>query len=240
VTCLIILWLHGKHFLVPSASVQPVTMYSYTNNSKSIVHTEKFVWLLCYMSCIFTAREFQSNQKRNQKAFLLYFFYFLWRCQAQCAWQRPPTTRPTTFYVWKTRCCQCSSRLLVMGGVSPETYRDSYKYGIIKFDTLLHFVGFFFRKLISLFIPHFVFHNTKYSWMQAFPGRKIHIKHVGKALRIWVVTCSLSLHDKCWHAHLCIILSVLSSTSVFLFYFSHSSSCISPVFLTSDPKILTL
>ena len=30
------------------------------------------------------------------------------RCQAQCAWQRPPTTRPTTFHV-------------------------SYKYGIIKF-----------------------------------------------------------------------------------------------------------
>jgi len=23
-----------------------------------------------------------------------------------CAWQRPPTTRPTTFHVWKTRGCQ--------------------------------------------------------------------------------------------------------------------------------------
>jgi len=55
------------------------------------------------------------------------------RCQAQCAWQRLPTTRPTTFYVWKTRGCQCSFRLLMMGDLSPETYWALYKYGIIKF-----------------------------------------------------------------------------------------------------------
>jgi len=39
---------------------------------------------------------------------------------------------PTTFNVWKTRGCQCSFRLLMMGGVSPETCWASYKYGIIK------------------------------------------------------------------------------------------------------------
>jgi hypothetical protein len=50
-----------------------------------------------------------------------------------CAWQRPPTTRPTTFHVWKTRGCQCRFRLLMMGGGSPETCWASYKYGIIKF-----------------------------------------------------------------------------------------------------------
>jgi len=50
-----------------------------------------------------------------------------------CAWQRPPTTRPTTSHVWKTRGCQCSFRLLMMDGVSPETCWASYKYGIIKF-----------------------------------------------------------------------------------------------------------
>ena len=55
------------------------------------------------------------------------------RCQAHCAWQRPPPTRPTTFHEWKTRGCQCSFRLLMMGGVSPETWWASYKYGIIKF-----------------------------------------------------------------------------------------------------------
>ena len=55
------------------------------------------------------------------------------RCQAHCTWQRPPTTRPTTFHVWKTRVCQCSFRLLIMGGVPPETCWASYKYGIMKF-----------------------------------------------------------------------------------------------------------
>ena len=50
-----------------------------------------------------------------------------------CTWQRPPTTRPTTFHVWKIRGCQCSFRLLMMGGVSPETCWASYKYGVIKF-----------------------------------------------------------------------------------------------------------
>jgi len=48
---------------------------------------------------------------------------------------------PTTFHVCKTRGCQCSFRLLVMGGVSPETCWASYKYEI-NFDTLLHLVGF--------------------------------------------------------------------------------------------------
>jgi len=70
------------------------------------------------------------------------------RCQAQCTWQRPPTTRPTTFHVWKTRGRQCSFRLLMMGGVSPETCWTSYKYGIIKF--LIHccfLLDFYMRKV---------------------------------------------------------------------------------------------
>jgi len=56
----------------------------------------------------------------------------------------------TTFHVWKTRGCQCSFRLLMMGGVSPETCWASYKYGIIKFDTLLHLVGFFFMNFTMM------------------------------------------------------------------------------------------
>ena len=52
--------------------------------------------------------------------------------RAHCAWQRLPTTRPTTFHVWKTRGCRCSFSLLMMGGVSPETCWASYKYRIIK------------------------------------------------------------------------------------------------------------
>jgi len=49
-------------------------------------------------------------------------------CQAHCVWRRP-----TTFHVWKTRGCQSNFRLLMMGGVSPETCWASYEYGIIKF-----------------------------------------------------------------------------------------------------------
>jgi hypothetical protein len=52
-------------------------------------------------------------------------------CQAHCAWQSPPTTRRTSFHVWKTRGQQCSFRLLMMDGVSPVTCWVSYKYGII-------------------------------------------------------------------------------------------------------------
>jgi len=48
------------------------------------------------------------------------------------------------------RGCQCSFRLLMMGGVSPETCWASYKYGIIKFDTLLHLVGFFFMNFTMM------------------------------------------------------------------------------------------
>ena len=43
---------------------------------------------------------------------------------------------------WTLSGCACF-RLLMIGGVSPETCWASYKYGIINFDTLLHLVGFF-------------------------------------------------------------------------------------------------
>jgi hypothetical protein len=55
----------------------------------------------------------------------------------------------TPFHVWETRGCQCSFRLLMMGGVLPETCWALYKYGIIKFDMLLHLVGFFFMNWIN-------------------------------------------------------------------------------------------
>jgi hypothetical protein len=57
--------------------------------------------------------------------------YILHTCITALAW-RHPTTSPTTFHIWKTRGCQCRFRLLMMGGVSPETCWASYKYGIIK------------------------------------------------------------------------------------------------------------
>jgi len=51
-----------------------------------------------------------------------------------CAtWQRPTTVRPTTFHVCKTRGCLFSFRLLMMGGVSPETYWASFQIRNNKF-----------------------------------------------------------------------------------------------------------
>jgi len=56
----------------------------------------------------------------------------------------------TTFHVWETRGCQCSFGLLMMGSVSPETCWALCNYGIIKFDTLLHLVGFFFMNFTMM------------------------------------------------------------------------------------------
>ena len=71
-----------------------------------------------------------------------------------CAWKRPPTTRPTTFHVWKTRGCQCSFRLLMMGGVSPETCWASYKYGIIKFWYVVPSCWIFLYELTLILYSH--------------------------------------------------------------------------------------
>jgi len=60
--------------------------------------------------------------------------FHMWKVVGRVVGGRhPATTRPTTFHVWKTRGCQCSFGLLMMGGVSPETRWASYRYGIIKF-----------------------------------------------------------------------------------------------------------
>jgi hypothetical protein len=77
------------------------------------------------------------KEKSNKMQPCIKFYYSI-----ICAWQRPPTTRPTTFHVWKTRGCQCRFRLLMMGGMSPETCWASCNYRIIKYDTFLHLVGF--------------------------------------------------------------------------------------------------
>jgi hypothetical protein len=53
-----------------------------------------------------------------------------------CSWWMLSATLCLTMFasdIWKTRGCQCSFRLLMMGGVSPETCWASYKFGIIQF-----------------------------------------------------------------------------------------------------------
>jgi len=84
------------------------------------------------------------------------------RCQAAyAAWQHPPTTRPTIFYVWKTRGCQCSSRLLMMGAVSSEICWASYKYGIIKFLYIVAFCWSFLYELYRCSLREICIQSTR-------------------------------------------------------------------------------
>ena len=87
------------------------------------------------------------------------FSYVGGRCQAQCAWQRLPSTRPTTFRVRKTRGCQCSFRLLTMVGVSPKTCCASYKYGIIKFWYIGASCWFFFMNYTEVLMELLPIHS---------------------------------------------------------------------------------
>ena len=80
-----------------------------------------------------------------------------------CAWQRPPTT-PTTCHVWKTRGCQCSFRILMMGDVATETCWASCRYGIIKLYILLHLVGIYFMNSQKL-SPTFRFAIFLYTFL---------------------------------------------------------------------------
>ena len=63
---------------------------------------------------------------------------------------RPAITCPTTSHVCKTRGCQCSFRLLMMGGVPPETCWASYKYEIKLWYTVAS-CWIFLCKFILLF-----------------------------------------------------------------------------------------
>ena len=115
----------------------------------STIHKEKSNKMqlcikLCYSIFIWSSTCFGRHTAHHQEpktALLASGFSYVegcWTCSwwtlsgTYCAWQRSPTTRPTTFHVCKTRGCQCSFRLLMMGGVSPETCWASYKYGVIK------------------------------------------------------------------------------------------------------------
>ena len=49
----------------------------------------------------------------------------------------------------------------MMGGVSPETCRASYKYGAVNFDTVLHPVGFFCMNCTMIHDKHQVHEETQ-------------------------------------------------------------------------------
>ena len=94
--------------------------------------------------------------KLHKQPLVLHTWKVVGRCQvAYATWQRPTTARPTAFHVCKTRGCLCSFRLLMMGGVSPETCWASFKIRNNKnVDTLLHLVEFFCKKWSLSFCEH--------------------------------------------------------------------------------------
>jgi hypothetical protein len=98
-----------------------------------------------------TIHKAKSNKMQQCIKILLFHIYMkLNMFRAQCAWQCPLTTCPTTFHIWKTRGCQCSFRFLMMGGVSPKTSWASYKYGIINFWYIAASCWIFLYELVSL------------------------------------------------------------------------------------------
>ena len=114
--------------------VDPCIVVQFIKNSPTRCNNvSKFYYSIFTWSSACFGRHTARHQEPKTALAASGFSYMegCWTCS--CAWQRPPTTRPTTFDVWKTRGCQCSFRLLMMGGVLLEICWASRKYGIIKF-----------------------------------------------------------------------------------------------------------
>jgi len=128
-------------------------------------------WTLSGTVCLTTSTYYTSNN--------------LPRCQAQCAWQRPPTTCLTTFHVWKTIGCQCSFRLLMMGGMSPETCWASYKYEIIKFWCIVASCWIFLYELKSRGICCWMIIciSVRATWGGRWCGHTVAARHVVALIR---------------------------------------------------------
>jgi len=102
----------------------------------------------------------KKNPTRCNNVSKFYYSIFIWSSTCfgrqtahhQCSWWTlSGTTCLTTstnytsnnLPLMKTRGCQCSFRLLMMGGMSPQTCWASYKYGIIKFCYIVVFCWIF-------------------------------------------------------------------------------------------------
>jgi hypothetical protein len=122
-------------FVDPCIIVQLMKKNTTRCNSLSELYYSLFIW-----SSTSFGRHTAHHQEPKTELLATGFSYMVgcWTCGrwmlsgTYSAW-RLLTTRPTNFQVWKTRSYQCSIRLLMMGGMSPETCWASYKYGIIKF-----------------------------------------------------------------------------------------------------------
>jgi hypothetical protein len=74
-------------------------------------------------------------------------FSYVKGCWTCSWWAKSTNYKSNNLPRIKTRGCQCSFRLLTMGGVSPGTCWASYKYGIIKFSYIVAPCWIFLYKL---------------------------------------------------------------------------------------------
>jgi len=108
-------------------------------------------WKYSFINCNRGLREFiKKNPTRCNNVSKFYYSIFIWSLTCfglhTAHHQEPKTALAASSFLYvegfwtcswwtsnRTKACQCSFRLLIMGGVSLETCWASYKYGIIKF-----------------------------------------------------------------------------------------------------------
>jgi len=119
--------------------------YSYRNSQQDATMYHNLLFHVYMKLNMFWATHSPSSGAQNCTS-------GLWFCIRErlfgrwCCWTLTASSNlnvQTTFHVCKTRGCQCSFELLMMGGVSPETCWASYKHGIMNYDKLLRLVGYF-------------------------------------------------------------------------------------------------
>jgi hypothetical protein len=145
-------------FLDPYIIVKSIKKSATRCSNVSKFYYSVFIWS---STCFGRHTSHHQEPKTALAASVFHTWKVVGRCQAQCAWQRPPATRPSTFHgIMKNRGCQCSFRLLMMGGVSPETCWASYKYGIMKFWYNVVPCWIFLYELLSFYVFHVIIIST--------------------------------------------------------------------------------
>jgi len=113
-------------FVGPCIIVKFIKKNSSRCNNVSRFYSSTFIWSSTCFGC------HTAYHQEPKTALATSGFLYVKGCWACRWWTLSGLTHPTTFHVRKTRGCQCSFRLLMMGCVSPETCWASYKCGIIK------------------------------------------------------------------------------------------------------------
>ena len=122
-------------------------------NTNSPISAQGYLYHLMFVDPCIIVQFIKKNPTRCNNVSDFYYSIFIWSSTCfgrHTAYHQEPKTALAASGWWKTRGCQCSFRLLMMGRVSPETCWASYKYGIIKFWYIVASCWIF---LYEVFIP---------------------------------------------------------------------------------------